>query len=105
MSMAERLVSPEGEARTDMKRYYNLSYVIYGPEQSTEPDKFMAEIPALPGCRAWGDTPGETIEILESLAPAFIELQLERGENGDLIEVFPPGSAAQPVNSNLVISV
>lgn len=80
MSMAERLVSPEGEARTDMKRYYNLSYVIYGPEQSTEPDKYMAEIPALPGCRAWGDTPGETIEILESLAPAFIELQLEQGE-------------------------
>ena len=103
--MVKRLASPESEARTDMKRYYNLSCVIYGPEQSTEPDKYMAEIPALPGCRAWGDTPSETIEILESLAPAFIELQLEQGENGNLIEVFPRGAAAQPVNSNLVVSV
>ena len=103
--MAKRLASAESEARTDMKRYYNLSYVIYGPEQSTEPDKYMAEIPALPGCRAWGYTPSETIEILESLAPAFIELQLEQGQNGNLIEVFPRGSTAQPVNSNLVVSV
>ena len=60
---------------TEMERhYYNLSYVLYSPAESTEPDKYMAEVPELPGCRAWGDTPEEAIEILASLAPAFIEL-------------------------------
>ncbi len=53
------------------KHYYNLSYVLYSPAESTEPDKYMAEAPDLPGCRAWGDTPEEAIEILASLAPAF----------------------------------
>ena len=59
------------------KRYYNLPYVLYSPSESTEPDKYMAEVPELPGCRAWGDTPEDTIEMLESLAPAFIELYSE----------------------------
>ena len=40
----------------------------------------MAEIPALPGCRAWGDTPEETIETLQSVAAAFIEIYEENGE-------------------------
>ena len=99
MATAEKL------ADSGAKRYYNLSYVIYSPAESTEPDKYMAEIPDLPGCRAWADTPDEAIETLESLAPAFIELQIERGEDGNLIEVFQQGSSAKPVNSNLVISV
>ena len=32
----------------------------------------MAEIPALPGCRAWGDTPDEAIDIISDLAVGFI---------------------------------
>ena len=40
----------------------------------------MAEIPALPGCRAWGDTPEETIETIQSVAAAFIEIYEESGE-------------------------
>ena len=32
----------------------------------------MAEIPALPGCRAWGDTPSEAIDIISDLAVDFI---------------------------------
>ena len=32
----------------------------------------MAEIPVLPGCRAWGDTPSEAIDIISDLAVGFI---------------------------------
>ena len=59
---------------------YRLDYILYSPELSTEPDQYMAEIPALPGCRAWGDTPEETIEILQSVAAAFIDIYEENGE-------------------------
>ena len=60
---------------------YRLDYILYAPELSTEPDQYMAEIPALPGCRAWGDTPEETVETLQSVAAAFIELYEENGED------------------------
>ena len=58
---------------------YKLPYVLYPPSQSTEPDKYMAEIPILPGCRAWGDNPAETLDILQSLAGGFIETNIESG--------------------------
>lgn len=58
---------------------YKLPYVLYPPSRSTEPDKYMAEIPILPGCRAWGDTPAETVDILQSVAVATIEVRVERG--------------------------
>ena len=61
-------------------KLYKLSYVMYDPSESTEPDKFMAEIPSLPGCRAWGETPAETLYILESLASIFIESYVELGD-------------------------
>ena len=67
-----------------MKRY-RLDYTLYDPALSTEPDQYMAEIPALPGCRAWGDTPEETIEVLQSVAAAFIDIYEENGE-----ELTPP---------------
>ena len=35
---------------------YRLAFVMHEPCYDTE-DKYLAEIPALPGCRAWGDTP------------------------------------------------
>ncbi len=57
---------------------YKLSFVIHEPSEDTE-DKYMAEIPALPGCRAWGDTPAETLNILEGVAEAFIQSYLEHG--------------------------
>ena len=60
---------------------YRLDYILYDPELSTEPDQYMAEIPALPGCRAWGDTPEETVETLKGVAAAFIELIEENEED------------------------
>ena len=61
-------------------KLYKLPYVMYDPSESTEDDKYMAEIPTLLGCRAWGDTPAETLDILHNLATAFIELYAERGQ-------------------------
>ena len=49
-----------------------LTAVLYQPSESTEPDKFMAEVPALPGCRAWGDTPDETLSILQAVADSYV---------------------------------
>ena len=53
---------------------------MHDPSEETE-DKYMAEIPALPGCRAWGDAPEDTLDILEGVAAAFIEIDIERGYN------------------------
>lgn len=58
---------------------YKLSFVMHGPGEETE-DKFMAEIPALPGCRAWGDTAVQALEHLQSVATAFIESYKEMGD-------------------------
>ena len=52
---------------------FRLRYVMYDPSESTEDDKYMADIPALPGCRVWGDTPEETLDILQGVAEAYIE--------------------------------
>ena len=42
------------------------------PSVETE-DKYLAEIPALPGCRAWGDTRVEALDHIHSVAVAFLE--------------------------------
>ena len=34
---------------------------------------YMAEVPVLPGCRAWGDSPSEALEYVKGVAEAFIE--------------------------------
>jgi len=52
-------------------RQYKLPVTMYQPGEDTE-YKYMAEVPTLPGCRAWGDTPGEALENLQSVATEFI---------------------------------
>ena len=56
-----------------LKQVYGLTVQLNDWPIATEPDKWMAEIPALPSCRAWGDTPEETIEIISDLAVHFME--------------------------------
>ena len=56
-----------------------MVYVLYDPSESTEPDKFMAQVPSFPNCVAWGDTPEETISILESVVVEMIQVYQERG--------------------------
>ena len=52
---------------------------MHEPFEDTE-DKYMANIPALPGCRAWGDTPEDALDILQGVAAAFIESYLDHGD-------------------------
>ena len=65
-------------------KYYRLKYDLYDPSESTESDKYMAEIPTSPECIAWGDTPEEALETLESVVAATIETYI--GEDWDLAE-------------------
>ena len=56
----------------------------------------MAEIPALPGCRAWGDTPDEAIDIISDLAVGFIR-------DGIMENTLPPMvNPVEPRESNTV---
>jgi predicted RNase H-like HicB family nuclease len=52
-------------------KQYKLPVIMYQPSEETE-NKYMAEIPLLSGCRAWGDTPAEALEILRNVAAEFI---------------------------------
>ena len=70
---------------TTSKKHYRLLCSLYAPTESTEPDKYMAEVVSFPNCVAWGDTPEETIGILESVVSATILTYQERGY------VLPPG--------------
>lgn len=60
-------------------RLYRLSFVMHTPGEATE-DKYMAEIPALAGCRAWGDTAAEALGNLQNVATAFIESYQDKGD-------------------------
>lgn len=60
-------------------KLYRLALMMHEPSEDTE-DKYMAEVPDLPGCRAWGDTAAQALENLQSVATAFIESYRSRGE-------------------------
>lgn len=60
-------------------KLYKLPLVMQEPSEATE-DKYLAVIPSLPGCRAWGDTAAETLEDLQSVAAGFIESYRSRGD-------------------------
>lgn len=68
-------------------KLYRLPVVMHEPSEDTE-DKYMAEVPAFPGCRAWGKTSAEVLENLQSVAAAFIESYRSRGD------LLPPGIKA-----------
>ena len=60
-------------------KLYRLPFVMHEPSEDTE-GKYMAETPALPGCRSWGTTAAEALENLQSVATAFIESYRDRGD-------------------------
>ncbi len=70
---------------TSETKRYRLLCALYDPSESTEPDKYMAEVPSFPNCVAWGDTAEETIAILESVVVETIQTYRERGYE------LPPG--------------
>lgn len=72
---------------------YRLRAVLREPSGETE-GKFLAEIPDLPGCRAWGDTAAQALEALQSVAAAFIASYRERGDR------LPPQVATAVVDAS-----
>ena len=57
---------PEG----DMPKQYKLPYTLRAPSEETE-EMYLAEVPLLPGCRAWGATADEALFNLEGVASRF----------------------------------
>ncbi len=51
--------------------FYQLDYVLHEPREDQE-WLYMAEIPGLPGCRAWGENADETLTELYTVAKQFI---------------------------------
>ena len=46
-------------------KLYRLPFLLHEPTGSGE-GKYMAEVPFLPGCRAWGDSAAEALENLQA---------------------------------------
>ena len=76
-------------------KLYKLPIVLYEPSEDTE-YKYMAEVPSLPGCRAWGDSVSETLEFVRGVAEAFIDSYLDREvpmpENVEELAIEPVGT-------------
>lgn len=60
-------------------KLYKLPITIEEPSEDSG-GKYVAEVPAIPGCRAWGDSAAEAVDNLQSVAAAFIESYQERGD-------------------------
>ena len=58
---------------------YQLDYLLHEPceEQGW---LYMAEIPALPGCRAWAEAANEALVELSTVAEQFILSYQDRGK-------------------------
>ncbi len=86
-------------------KLYKLRLVMHEPSEETE-NKYMAEVPALPGCRAWGDTAAEALENLQSVAAAFIESYRERGDSlPPEVETASSESAESRTISEVLVAV
>jgi predicted RNase H-like HicB family nuclease len=53
-------------------KLYRLPVTLLAPSEDSG-GKYVAEVPLLPGCRAWGDTAAEAMDFIQSVAAAFIE--------------------------------
>lgn len=62
-----------------MPMQYKLPFVLRAPSEETE-GMYLAEVPILPGCRAWGTTAEEAVFNLEDVAADFIASCEEHGD-------------------------
>jgi predicted RNase H-like HicB family nuclease len=60
-------------------KLYRLPVTLLAPSEDSG-GKYVAEVPLLPGCRAWGDTPSQAVEYIQSVAAAFIESYKDQGD-------------------------
>ena len=58
---------------------YQLDCVLYEPCED-QGWLYMAEIPELPGCRAWSETANATLSELSTVAEQFILSYKDRGK-------------------------
>lgn len=83
-------------------KQYRLPVTVYQPSEQTQ-FRYIAEVPALPGCRAWGETASQALANLESIAAEFILSHIMQGH--DLPQAAAAQSVAQPAESKLAIGV
>ena len=79
---------------------YQLDYVLHAPSEE-QGGLYMAEIPDLPGCRAWAETAKGTLAELGTVAEQFILSYKDRGK--PLPEAVAPavGSGSESLDSSL----
>ena len=58
---------------------YVFKYTLTEPCEDTE-DMYFADLPAMPGCHAWGKTPEDAEENLRCMALAFLESYETHGD-------------------------
>ena len=85
-------------------KLYRLTVVLSEPSEDNG-DKFLAEVPSLPGCRAWGDTAAEAIETLQIVATAFVESYKDHGDALPAEVVAVATEADRPAISEVLIAV
>ena len=66
-------------AREAEMELYQLDYVLHEPRED-QGWLYMAEIPDLPGCRAWAETANEALTELSTVAEQFILSYKDRGK-------------------------
>ena len=71
-------------------KLYRLEFILREPSEDTE-QMYLAEVPALPGCRAWGKTAPLALQHLQGVTTAFIESHHAHGDE------LPPEVAAAAV--------
>ena len=59
---------------------YQLNYVLHEPRED-QGWLYMAEVPDLPGCRAWAESPKEALSELSVVAEQFILSYKDRGKH------------------------
>ncbi|WP_419838944.1 type II toxin-antitoxin system HicB family antitoxin [Candidatus Poriferisodalis sp.] len=62
-----------------MSKTYTLPYTLKAPCEETE-HMYLAEVPVLPGCRAWGETAEEALRNLDGVAADFVASHEEHGD-------------------------
>ena len=86
-------------------KLYKLPLLMHEPSEDTE-DKYLAEVPALPGCRAWGDTPTEALENLHRVAAGFIESYRSNGDSlPPEVEAASTELVGTPILGELLVAV
>ena len=58
---------------------YQLNYLLHEPAED-HGWMYRAEVPALQGCVAWGETPEETLKSLLAVAQTIIQVCKEDGQ-------------------------